>query len=181
MARNRRGLSLIETMVAVAILASIGGLTSLVINALQAPSLAKIQRQYAIFITGFDNSANRATAKNFGNLAFSASSLAQDYPLNPESSLIVSVSFQGCIASSSLLQFNTLATADLNALTTESTAQTPAEAISNGTGKTGGVMINEFYNRTLGADTTIFAYLITGPTGTQPHTSYIVGEASQCK
>jgi prepilin-type N-terminal cleavage/methylation domain-containing protein len=181
MERNHRGLSLIETIVAMAILASIGGLTSLVINALQAPRLAQINRQYAIFITNFDNTANRAAAKNFGNPNFSASQFAQDYPLNPESPLIVTVSFQGCVASNNLLQFNALGTTDLNALITESTSQTPAEAISSNTGKTGGVMMNEFYDRTLGTNTTIFAYLITGSAGTQPHTSYIIGEASQCR
>jgi type II secretory pathway pseudopilin PulG len=181
MARNPHELSLIEIIVAMAILASISGLTSLVVNALQAPSLAQINRQYALFITNFDNTANRAAAKNFGNPNFSASSLAQDYPLNPESTLTVTVSFQGCVASNTLLQFNALGTTDLNALITESTAQTPAEAISSGTGKTGGVMMNEFYDRTLETNTTIFAYLITGSTGNQPHTSYIIGEASQCK
>jgi prepilin-type N-terminal cleavage/methylation domain-containing protein len=181
MERNRRGLSLIETIVAVTILASISSLTSLIINALQAPRLAKLQQQYASFITDFGNIANRTATKNFGNPNFYASSLAQDYPLTPTSLLIVSVSFQGCITSSNLLQFNALDNADLNALITESTVQTPAEAISNNTGQPGGVMMNEFYDRTLGSDVTIFAYLMTGPTGTQPYTTYIVGETSQCK
>lgn len=181
MERNHRGLSLIEAIVAVAILASIGGLTSLVTNSLQAPRLATIQQHYALFIANFDSTASRSAAKNYGNAAFSASQFTKDYALSPENPLIVSVSFQGCTSASTLLQFNALSSTDLNTLMTESTMQTPAEAISNGTGKPGGVMMNEFYDRTLGTDSTVFIYLITGPTGTQPHTSYIIGEVSQCK
>jgi len=174
-------MSLVQVAIALALMAAFGSLTELIIrNRLEPAQLAR-DRAFIGFVERFEDDASQIAGENAANPNFTASSLAGTYALAPESDATVTVEFEGCTDSRSLLQANVLSESDANALEQESTVQTPAEAVAVNQGQVGGILLNEVYAQRLGNEPTLFTYRLSGTRSTRSHISYIIGEQTQCR
>ncbi len=179
--RTTRGESLVGILVATAILAGVGGLTAVTVSTRESVLKGQIIMRFAEFIDYFDQLASEQTANNWDNPAFQATSLAGSYPLTPESTKeFVNVDFQGCVKPATLLAVNNRSPEEIQALFAQAAVETPALSIYEGSGQTGGILINEPYDRKLSDSPVLFSYLLTGPKESGSHLMYIIGDTRQC-
>lgn len=175
--RGNRGLSMIEVILAMGILASVGGMTFMVVAARQTAPQAQNIRHFADFVDRFIKLANDLSITDPN---FNPASLSTTYPLTEGSAVSATVQFNGCIVPSEQLGHNTLDEAERNLLLANIIVDTPASAIQLGYGQTGGIVLNERFEQVVNTGATLFAYEVTGPAGTRPLNTYVIGDASQC-
>lgn len=175
--RGNQGLSMIEVILAMGILASVGGMTFMIVAARQTAPQAQNIRHFADFVDRFIKLANDLSITDPN---FNPASLATTYPLTEGSTVSAIVEFKGCAVPSEQLGHNTLSSQQIADLNDSIKLQTPATAISFGVGQTGGIILNEKFDRAVSARATLFVYEVTGPLGTRPMSVQVIGSNNQC-
>lgn len=161
--RNVRGESLVGLLVALSVLAAIFAFTPLVVQTRLMPLQSASRYTFSGFVAHFNRLASHQAAANWANPSFRASSLAGTYPLAEGSAQTATVSFEGCLDPAVAGLHNNLPPSQSEALAAQITRQTPAQVITSGDGQTGGVILNEPYDRRLPEVTQLLRYKLTGP------------------
>jgi hypothetical protein len=178
--RNGRGASLADLLIALGLLSAVGGLTWGIVDTRLDTRRASFEYQFSQFAASFNRRAAREAARNWNNAAYRPSVLAGTYPLAEGSFASVAVAFDGCVEPGRLVAHNTLPESDTESLAAQMAKLTPAQAIADGNGQTGGVLLNEPIARKLSGEVRLLRYVLSGPEGTRPLVAHTPGNSEQC-